>query len=248
MRRVEHEQSSPPALPASSRAGPPNRSAKRATASAFFKRRQHRRIARDQGAHLDILGGQRRRQRAGHIGEAAGLDQRDRFRTRPRERASGFIEHSLSIIGWVIRQMPLSVRRKRSASSSGSSPTTRPGGMRTPCPRSHCCSRAPRPISTSGRITAFSTWRIGIDAHAGEQQRARRSAPETMQPPETSEEIAWPRRPSSSCTNLAGGVDLGIGPDRPVAVEQVELRHRPRSGRYWPPNRRRACRHRANRA
>ena len=36
---------------------------------------------------------------------------------------------SLSIIGWVIRQMPLSVRRKRLASSSGSSPTTRPSGI-----------------------------------------------------------------------------------------------------------------------
>ena len=34
---------------------------------------------------------------------------------------------SWSIIGWVIRQTPLSVRRKRWASSSGSSPTTRPG-------------------------------------------------------------------------------------------------------------------------
>ena len=31
-------------------------------------------------------------------------------------------------------------------------------------------------------------------------------APETMQPPETREETAMPRRPSSSCTNFAGGV------------------------------------------
>ena len=31
-------------------------------------------------------------------------------------------------------------------------------------------------------------------------------APETMQPPETSDETAEPRRPSTSWTNLAGGV------------------------------------------
>src|ERR1019366_4918424 len=32
------------------------------------------------------------------------------------------------------------------------------------------------------------------------------AAPEITQPPETSEEMATPRRPSTSCTNLAGGV------------------------------------------
>ena len=34
----------------------------------------------------------------------------------------------------------------------------------------------------------------------------RSDAPEMMQPPETSELTAWPRRLSSSWTNLAGGV------------------------------------------
>ena len=34
----------------------------------------------------------------------------------------------------------------------------------------------------------------------------RSEAPETMQPPDTSEVTAMPRRPSSSWTNLAGGV------------------------------------------
>ena len=33
-----------------------------------------------------------------------------------------------------------------------------------------------------------------------------RAAPDRMQPPETREEIASPRRPSRSCTNFAGGV------------------------------------------
>ena len=32
-------------------------------------------------------------------------------------------------------------------------------------------------------------------------------APEMMQPPDTSDDTAEPRRPSSSCTNFAGGVN-----------------------------------------
>ena len=32
------------------------------------------------------------------------------------------------------------------------------------------------------------------------------AAPETMQPPDTSDEMPTPRRPSTSCTNFAGGV------------------------------------------
>ena len=44
-----------------------------------------------------------------------------------------------------------------------------------------------------------------------------------MQPPETSDEIATPRRPSTSWTNLAGGRDLAVGPDRPGAIVEVEL-------------------------
>ena len=63
----------------------------------------------------------------------------------PKSCAAQFI--SRSIIGWVIRQIPLSVRRKRAASCSGSSPTTRPSGMQTPRSMMTRRSRAPRPIS-----------------------------------------------------------------------------------------------------
>ena len=59
----------------------------------------------------------------------AGLDQREDFRGDGQD-LQAHQSPSRSIIGWVIRQMPLSVRRKRLASSSGSSPTTRPSGMR----------------------------------------------------------------------------------------------------------------------
>ena len=47
---------------------------------------------------------------------------------------------------------------------------------------------------------------LGMDMHVGEQQGTADCAPEMMQPPETSEPTAMPRRPSSSWTNLAGGV------------------------------------------
>ena len=53
---------------------------------------------------------------------------------------------SASIIGWVTRQTPRSVRRNRLASNSGSSPTTRPSGMRTPRSTTTFFSRACRPI------------------------------------------------------------------------------------------------------
>ena len=47
---------------------------------------------------------------------------------------------------------------------------------------------------------------VGMDAHAGEDSERLIDAPETMQPPETSDETAKPRRPSTSWTNFAGGV------------------------------------------
>ena len=67
-------------MPARRRAGPPNRSANRCTSFGASEPVQHGRIARHQRAHLDALLRQRRRQRADHIGEAAGLDQRKDLR------------------------------------------------------------------------------------------------------------------------------------------------------------------------
>ena len=89
---------------------------------------------------------QRAGQRAGNVGEAAGLDQRHRFR---RDREDGQVRgecHNRSIMSLVIRHTPLSVRRKRRASSTGSSPTTRPSGMRTPESMITFDSRALRPM------------------------------------------------------------------------------------------------------
>jgi hypothetical protein len=55
---------------------------------------------------------------------------------------------SRSSIACVIRQMPFSVRRKRRASLSGSSPTSSPSGMVTPRSITTSLSFAPRPICT----------------------------------------------------------------------------------------------------
>ena len=105
------------------------------------------RVARQHHPHLDIVGGERLGQGARDIGKAAGLDQREDFGS-DREDTHRVGYPSRSIIVWVIRQMPLSVRRKRRASSSGSSPTTSPSGMRTPRSITTLLSRAERPMST----------------------------------------------------------------------------------------------------
>ena len=109
----------------------------------------HGRIAGQERADLDAEWRERAGQGAGDIGEAAGLDQRKDFR---RDRQDAQAAHAASavsrlIMGVVMRQMPLSVRRKRRASSSGSSPTTRPSGMCTPRSTTTFFSRTCWPIS-----------------------------------------------------------------------------------------------------
>ena len=105
-------------------------------------------IARNERAHRYALACQRGRQCADHIGQAAGLDQRIDL-GGDCENAQRLHLPNRSIIGCVIRQMPRAVRRKRLASSTGSSPTTSPAGICTPrVDDDVCVSRAPRPIST----------------------------------------------------------------------------------------------------
>ena len=62
------------------------------------------------------------------IGKATRLDDRIDFRG-DRKNAKRHHAFSLSIIGCVMRQMPSGVIRNRFASSSGSSPTTKPSGI-----------------------------------------------------------------------------------------------------------------------
>lgn len=112
-----------------------------------LERRPDRRVAGNERTHPDAEGAHRRRQRARDIGEAARLDERIDLRGDAEDRDhAAFV--SLSIIGWVIRQMPLSVRRKRRSSSCGSSPTTRPSGIRTPRSTTTFFRCAPRPTCT----------------------------------------------------------------------------------------------------
>jgi len=78
--------------------------------------------------------------------------------------------------------------------------------MMMPLSTTHLCSRAPRPISQLGMMT-LSVTDEKLCVRTPEKSRLRCSDdPDTMQPPATSEEVADPRRPSSLCTNLAGGV------------------------------------------
>jgi hypothetical protein len=106
-----------------------------------------RRVARDEGPNLDVLAGKRSRQRADDIGKPPCLYEREDLR---RDGENFQFTHcaSLSIMGLVIKVTPLSVRRNRLASSSGSSPTTRPSGMRTSLSMIALESRTLRPIVT----------------------------------------------------------------------------------------------------
>ena len=111
---------------------------------------------------------------------------------------------SRSTIGCVIRQMPLSVRRKRRASKSGSSPTTRPSGIHTPRSTMTFVSRADRPISTPGNTTACSRWAPLQTRVRVNRIECRKTAPDTMQPPDRRESVTsalW-----SSWVTFAGGV------------------------------------------
>src|SRR6185295_279567 len=64
----------------------------------------HRRITRDEGTDLDVVSSERRRQRSDYIRKAAGLDQWENLGSD--SEYAGCHCPSLSIIGWVIRQIP----------------------------------------------------------------------------------------------------------------------------------------------
>ena len=106
-----------------------------------------RRVAGDERPHLDAFASERGGQRAGDVGEPPGFDQGENLRGDGEDFQLAHFA-SLSIIGWVIRVTPLSVRRNRSASSLGSSPTTRPSGMRTSLSMTVLISRTLRPMLT----------------------------------------------------------------------------------------------------
>src|SRR2546423_5531089 len=65
-------------------------------------------------------------------------------------------------------------------------------------------SRARRPTCTPGSTTDQLTLECEC-TRTLENSTERKTAPEMMQPPDTSESMATPRRSSWLCTNLAGG-------------------------------------------
>ena len=105
---------------------------------------QHVAIAGDQRGHGHTVRRKRARQRAGDVGQSPGLDIGHRL-GGDREDRQGH-PSSRSIIALLIRHTPLAVRRNRLASSTGSSPTTSPSGMRTPVSRITRDSFALRPM------------------------------------------------------------------------------------------------------
>ena len=147
MRRVEHEQLESARRGGQQRRRPAEQPIIAADGLAAVEFGEQRGVAGRQRDRRDIFARQRARQGAHDVGEAARLDQRKDFRGDGENLQ---LRHgaSLSNIGWVIRQMPSSVRRNRLASSSGSSPTTRPSGMTTPRSTTTFESWTFRPIST----------------------------------------------------------------------------------------------------
>src|SRR5690606_35507933 len=92
-------------------------------------RRDQGRIAGHQRHHFDAEFPKRQWQGASNIGQTSRLGERRDLGTDGQD----FHSHpSLSIMACVTRQTPFSERRKRLASSLGSSPTTNPSGMCTP--------------------------------------------------------------------------------------------------------------------
>ena len=79
-----------------------------------------------------------------------------------------------------------------------------PSGMSQPRSTTTRLRRAPRPTCTPGSSTAQLTFEYEC-TRTLENSTERNTEPETMQPPETSDSTAMPRRSSWLCTNLAGG-------------------------------------------
>ena len=63
----------------------------------------------------------------------------------------------------------------------------------------------PRPMCTPGMITERSISECSSTRTVENSSDSRTTAPEMIEPPETSEFTAMPTRPASSSTNLAGG-------------------------------------------
>jgi hypothetical protein len=124
----------------------------------------------------------------------------------------------------VISTTPFSVRRKRRASSSGSSPTTiHRGCRRRGPPRPWSAAHAGPPRHRAGSPRSRSARSCG---HA---RRCREASASPANPTRCSRRRRGRRSPRRAALHvmheLRGRRDLGIGPDRPVAVEEVELRH-----------------------
>ena len=214
----------PSASPARIAPGPPKRSSDRARHGAAFAgcapRPDSSAPAR---ARRMPSADERARERADDVGEAPRLHQRKALRG-DHQNFHRQQPQSLSIISCVMRQTPSSVRRKRRASSSGSSPTTSLSGMTTPRSTTTRVSRACRPIFDVGKDDRVGEAAVGVHQDAGEEQRLvdLRAGDDAAAADERARRHAAPA--VLVMDELCRRRDFGIGPDRPLAVVEIEGR------------------------
>ena len=209
----------------------------------LLERRHDRGIARHHDAHVDVVRLQRRGKRADDIGEAAGLDQRKNLGGDGEDG-----DHSmLLIIIWVMRQTPLSVRRKRLASSYGILADDQALGDMDAAVDDDLLEADIAADTGTRQDHRLVDGGKRIDAHAGEQQRAADAA---------SRKRCSRRQPSRRSRCRGGRRGRGRTSPAPsirrwsrsaIPDRRGRAPGRHRSGRCSPPNRRRPCRRRANR-
>src|SRR5690606_10023303 len=107
-------------------------------------------------------------------------------------------------LGTVTRPLGRTVR-PLARSSAGSTPSWVPGGTTTFLSTMALRAAACRPTSTLSESTLRSTVAYEFTRTRLNSTDSLTVLPDAITPPATSELTAWPRRPSSSCTNFAGG-------------------------------------------
>ncbi len=147
----------------------------------------------------------------------------DRPPTRRTGRAARHCGSRSSIV-CVMRQMPLAVRRKRATSASGSSPTTRPCGNPHVRVDDHVLEPHAAADVDVGQDHRILDAAVRMQMNAGEQQRMaqRRAGDDAAAGDERRDPDAAPA--VHVVDELGRRRDLRIGPDRPVAVVEIELR------------------------
>ena len=136
---------------------------------------------------------------------------------------------------------------KRSRSASGSTPICAPGSIAHVLVEDRAAhDGVAADVDAVHQHRALDLRVASARARPGERIERRTVPPETTTPAQTIESSAWPARPSSSKTNLAGGSGSGQVRIGQSLVVEVEDRDDARSGPCARRSRRRASRRRAS--